>query len=128
MKVFVDLDDTLCFPNHSEKPSELKYGEAAPNWPMIEHIRSLHSAGNHITIWTARRMLTHIGDVERVIADIGQLTRDWLAKYAVPYDEIIFGKPYYDLIIDDKARGPEINEFFYENCNDSGGRLVDKVS
>lgn len=97
-----DLDDTICFPNHNETNSFKKYGEALPNTPVIEKLREL-SKTNTITIFTARRMLTHKGDVNRIIEDIGDITETWLDKYDVPYDNIIYGKPYADYYIDDKA-------------------------
>jgi hypothetical protein len=37
------------------------------------------------------------------MARVGKITLDWLSKYEVPYDEIIFGKPWADVYIDDNA-------------------------
>ena len=48
-------------------------------------------------------MRTHSGNTAKVIADIGKTTLDWLAKYDIPYDEIMFGKPWADIYIDDNA-------------------------
>ena len=74
---------------------------------MIAKVRLYKSRGCRIIIFTARRMLTHKGDVRRVIEDVGQITEDWLRLHNVPFDDLIFGKPYYDFIIDDKAINPE---------------------
>ena len=41
------------------------------------------------------------GDVSKVIEKIGKITEDWLEKWKVPYDELIFGKPHADIYIDD---------------------------
>jgi len=46
-------------------------------------------------------MRTCNGDVSKVIEKIGKITEDWLEKWKVPYDELIFGKPHADIYIDD---------------------------
>ena len=46
-------------------------------------------------------MRTCNGDVAKVIEKIGKITEDWLEKWNVPYDELVFGKPYADIYIDD---------------------------
>jgi capsule biosynthesis phosphatase len=104
--VCFDLDHTLCCPGNA-KDSYGKYAMAEPIPEMIAKLRLYKSRGCSIIIFTARRMLTHKGDVRKVVEDIGQITEDWLKKHDVPYDDLIFGKPYYDYIIDDKAVNPE---------------------
>lgn len=103
----VDLDHTLCFPNLKEKNTYLRYGEALPNLPLIEKINSLYEKGDTIILYTARRMLTHKGDLQKIEEDVGDITRDWLRQHKVKYHELIFGKIYYDLLIDDKTILPE---------------------
>lgn len=98
-----DLDDTICFPNHAFSDSERKYTRALPNDNMIEKLRDVHANGHKIIIFTARRMLTHGGDIDAIKRDVGQVTKGWLIRHEVPYDELIFGKPYADFYIDDKA-------------------------
>ena len=98
-----DLDDTICFPNHEYSDAENKYGKAKPILPMITAIQKLHEKGNRIIIHTARRMLTHKGGVKKIESEVGNITRTWLTYYNVPYDELIFGKPYADMYIDDKG-------------------------
>jgi hypothetical protein len=41
------------------------------------------------------------GNVGKVGANVGMVTYQWLERHAVPYDEIVFGKPYGDIYIDD---------------------------
>lgn len=98
-----DLDDTLCRPNHGETCSELKYLRAEPIVEMIEYARNQYNLGHRIIIYTARRMLTHKGDIEKIRADVEGLTIMWLHDHCVPYHELVFGKPYADVYIDDKA-------------------------
>lgn len=97
-----DLDDTLCFHTDANQTYE-KYGLAKPNLPVIEKLNFWKSQGARIIIFTARRMLTHKGNLAKIEEDVGDITRDWLAKHNVQYDELIFGKPYADYYIDDKA-------------------------
>jgi hypothetical protein len=48
-------------------------------------------------------MRTHGGDVEKVLAEIGSLTLTWLKRNGIEYDEIVFGKPFAHVYIDDLA-------------------------
>lgn len=101
-RLVIDLDDTICFPNHKAKDSFHKYRQAKPNKEVIDALKLLHSNGWYIIIHTARRMVTHKGDVKKIIADVGALTKDWLEEHEVPYNELVFGKPYGDIYVDDK--------------------------
>ena len=113
MKIYCfDLDDTICFPNHEYKDTYKKYIQAKPNYQMIEKINKLYVDGNKILIFTARRMLTHDGDLEKIKEDVEEITISWLSKYSVNYNELIFGKPYADFYVDDK--GINLKEFLDE--------------
>ena len=104
--LIVDLDDTICFPNHDAKDTYSKYFLARPNIDFILALRKAKDLGWEIHISTARRMLTHDGDVEAIIDDVGDITIRWLQIYNVPYDALLFGKPYGQYYIDDKALRP----------------------
>lgn len=107
-RIVFDLDDTICYPNHDAKDTYTKYALAKPNEDVIHHIQKLSSVGFYIIIHSARRMLTHNGDVEKIHDDVWDVTEDWLDKYSVPYDELVFGKPYADTYyVDDKAMNLE---------------------
>jgi len=106
--IVFDLDDTICFPNHDCKDSVSKYYEAAPNSSIIRKMRELKENGYHIIISSARRMVTHKGDIDMILDDVGELTERWLHKHSVPYDQLIFGKPYSSTYyVDDKAMNLE---------------------
>lgn len=102
----VDLDDTICIPNHDEKDTYRKYGLAKPIPEMIEALKAARKRDYKIVISTARRMLTHRGDINKVIEDVDEITTTWLNEFEVPYDEIQYGKPYGVYYIDDKAMLP----------------------
>lgn len=105
--IVMDLDDTICFPNHESKDAMEKYGYAKPNHDVIESLKLAQEKDFRIVIHTARRMLTHDGDINKIIDDVGHITENWLRKFDVPYDEIIWGKPYGVYYVDDKAMRPD---------------------
>lgn len=106
-RIVIDLDHTLCIPNDSKTDTYGKYGNAEPKRDVIDKVRIWKSRGACIIIHTARRMGTHKGNLENVLKDVSQLTKNWLAQNNVPYDELIFGKPNGDVYIDDKALNVE---------------------
>ena len=97
MRIVFDLDGVIC---ELKKPSE-SYTDVIPKNDIIEKMRDLKKDGHYLIIHTARHMRTCDGDVSKVIEKIGKSTEDWLKKLDVPYDELIFGKPYADMYIDD---------------------------
>jgi capsule biosynthesis phosphatase len=105
--VVCDLDGTICEPKLFFKDTNRRYAEATPIDRTIKYLRRCRDVGVVIVIHTARRMLTHGGDVKKIEKDVGDVTREWLRVNGVPYDELVFGKPYGDLYIDDKACFPD---------------------
>jgi len=99
MRICLDLDGVIC----QLREDDQSYEELHPVDGAIEKIKELKNNGHYIIIHTARRMKTHGGNLPKVIADIGKITLDWLDKYDIPYDEIIFGKPWAQVYIDDNA-------------------------
>jgi len=89
MKYFIDLDNTLCYTQSND------YKNSKPNVERINHLRDLKDSGHHITIWTARGSSSGM--------DHSELTKNQLAEWNVPYDELVLGKPSYDCCIDDKS-------------------------
>ena len=89
MKIFIDLDNTLCYTNGSD------YNSSEPIQHRINKVNSLKKQGNHITIWTARGSKSGI--------DWTELTKKQLSDWNVDYDELLLKKPAYDLYIDDKS-------------------------
>jgi capsule biosynthesis phosphatase len=97
MRIVFDLDGVIC---ELKKPSE-SYADVIPKNDIIEKMRDLKKDGHYLIIHTGRHMRTCDGDVSKVIKKIGKITEDWLKKWKVPYDKLIFGKPYADIYIDD---------------------------
>ena len=105
----IDIDHTICIPNDSATDTFEKYGKAEPIHSMIDAIRKAKESGFKIVLFTARRMATHNGNINKVIEDVGDLTKTWLKDNDVPYDELQFGKPNAVYYVDDKAMLP--NQF-----------------
>lgn len=99
MRICIDLDGVIC----QLKKADQNYSNVLPVDGAIEKIKSLKESGHHIIIYTARHMKTCHGNTSLVIAKVGKITLEWLEKYQVPYDEILFGKPWADVYIDDNA-------------------------
>jgi capsule biosynthesis phosphatase len=99
MRICIDLDGVI---SQLKRPGET-YADVAPMPGAVEKLRALRAAGHIIIICTARHMKTCNGNPGQVVARIGAITLDWLARHGVEYDEIHFGKPWADVYIDDNA-------------------------
>ena len=89
MKYHIDLDNTLCFTQGNN------YETSEPIVERIEYVNELKRNGNNITIWTARGATSGI--------DHKELTLKQLNEWNVQYDNLLMGKPNYDVYIDDKS-------------------------
>jgi mannose-6-phosphate isomerase-like protein (cupin superfamily) len=88
-KVFFDLDNTLCNTEGNN------YEKSKPIIERINYVNNLKEDGNYITIWTARGSTTGI--------NYKDLTIKQLQEWGVKYDNLLMGKPSYDIYIDDKS-------------------------
>ena len=94
MRIFVDIDETICF---YEGVDRLGYKNAIPNEKNIAKINQLYDEGHEITYWTARG--SHSG------IDYLELTANQLDEWGCQYHELSVGeKPNYDLLICDKTK------------------------
>lgn len=100
MIIYVDIDETICL-----SPENRDYTLAKPIVDNIKKINQLHDEGNKIVYWTARGTGSGI--------DWRQVTEQQFQNWGVKYDELHFGKPIYDLFIDDKNINTE--RFFNEH-------------
>tara|TARA_B100000676_G_C17617739_1_gene600067 strand:+ start:37 stop:339 length:303 start_codon:yes stop_codon:yes gene_type:complete len=89
MIFYVDIDDTIC-----TRSEDLDYSKAKPLCGRIDKINKLYDEGNTIVYWTARGTVTGI--------DWRDITEEQFKRWGVKYHELRFGKPNYDLFIDDK--------------------------
>ena len=99
MLIYVDVDETIC-----KTPECRNYELSKPIKNHISKINKLYNEGNTIIYWTARGTVTGI--------DWREVTERQFEKWGVKYHELRFGKPAYDLFIDDKNINSE--RFFSE--------------
>ena len=105
--IVIDLDHTICIPNLDMPDTYHRYAKAKPVKEIIDKMKDLKYNGFKIVIATSRRMVTNSVDINKIIEDVGQVTTDWLKEHDVPYDELIWGKPYSSTYyVDDKAMTP----------------------
>jgi|TARA_R110000822_G_scaffold97794_7_gene221692 hypothetical protein len=89
MILYVDIDETICM-----SPDDRDYAKAKPIKKNIDKINKLYDDGNVITYWTARGTGSGI--------DWRDVTEKQFDKWGVKYHDLKFGKPIYDLFVDDK--------------------------
>lgn len=91
--IYVDLDDTLCY--YAENTDKTNYSLAVPKIDKITFVNHYYEQGAIITIYTARGTLTGI--------DWRNITEKQLFEWGVKYHNLLFGKPAFDILIDDKV-------------------------
>ena len=94
MIVYIDIDETIC-----KSPEDRDYSKAEPIKENIAKANKLYEEGHTIVYWTARGTVTGL--------DWSELTESQFEQWGVKYHDLKFGKPYYDLFIDDKNMNTE---------------------
>ena len=101
-----DLDGTIC-------PIKLegeKYEDLIPYDDIVQKMRELKSQGFNILIFTSRNMKTYDGNIGLINANTAKVIINWLDRWKIPYDEIIYGKPWpgkNGFYVDDRAIRPK---------------------
>ena len=95
MIIYVDIDETIC-----KSPEDRNYSMAKPIVKNIQKINKLYDEGNTIVYWTARGTGSGV--------DWSQTTKEQFIQWGVKCHDIKFGKPIYDLFIDDKNINSEV--------------------
>lgn len=115
-RVVFDLDETIC--RHTNRD----YANAAPVWLAIERMRQLRERFPEceIIIHTARGMKSCGGDALKADAKNRATTEEWLKSHGVPYDSLVFGKPFADAYIDDKAITLDDWQTYGATCMEGG--------
>ena len=94
MIIYIDIDDTICISDGSGD-----YSKSKPIKEAIDKANELYDKGHTIVYWTARGTMTGI--------DWREVTENQFKDWGVKYHELKFGKPAYDLFIDDKNMNSE---------------------
>lgn len=107
-----DIDGTLC----PIKKKEERYEDLIPYHNMVERLRYYKDNGAKIVLFTSRNMNSYGGNLGLINKHTARILLDWLDKWDIPYDEIIYGKPWpghKGFYVDDRTVRPD--EFL--NCN-----------
>ncbi len=108
MTFVLDIDGTIC----PIKQKNETYEELVPYTEMLEKIRYYKANGAKIVLFTSRNMNSYQGNIGLINVHTAKVLLNWLDKWNIPYDEIIYGKPWpghEGFYVDDRAVRP--NEF-----------------
>ena len=104
--IVFDIDGTIC----PIKKENENYADLVPKMDMIKKVRELKEEGYKIIFFTARNMRTYNGNLDLILQNTKPVLEEWLKKWNIPYDELIFGKPYpgkLGFYVDDKTLRPD---------------------
>ena len=118
-----DIDGTICpIKGHDER-----YEDIVPYEDIVAKMRFYHDNGAKIVLFTSRNMRSYNGNIGLINKNTARTLLDWQKKWDIPYDELIFGKPWpghKGFYVDDRTVRP--NEFLAntpeelnEICNNS---------
>jgi hypothetical protein len=89
MIIYIDIDETI-----ANTPEDRNYSLSTPIKENIEKANQYYEDGHTVVYWTARGTATGF--------DWANITKDQLKTWGAKYHDLKFGKPVYDLFIDDK--------------------------
>ena len=96
-KIFCfDIDNTIC------KTFGSNYQKSLPIKKNINLINKLQKEGHHIKIFTSRYMGRTNSDIKKAKKIGYKKTFKQLKKWGLVFDDLIMGKPRFDIYIDDK--------------------------
>ena len=90
-----------------------------PYKEIVEKIREYREKGAKITLYTSRNMNSYQGNIGLINARTAKVLLQWLEKWEIPYDEIIYGKPWpghQGFYVDDRTVRPD--EFLKYNLEE----------
>jgi len=93
-----DIDNVIC-----KTDAKRNYSKSKPIKKNINVINELYKRGFKIILFTARYMGRCNGNIAKVEKKIKPLTLRQLKRWNLKYHKIYFGKPSFDLFIDDKS-------------------------
>ena len=107
-----DIDGTIC----KIKGKGERYEDLVPYPEIVEKMRYYKEQGAKIILYTSRNMNSYNGNLGLINAHTAPILLEWLKKWDIPYDEIVYGKVWpghKGFYVDDRTIRP--NEFL--SCN-----------
>ncbi len=83
-----DIDGTLC----PIKKKDERYEDLVPYPDMVEKLKEYKEQGARIVLYTSRNMNTYKGNIGLINKNTAVVLNEWLEKWQIPYDEIVYGK------------------------------------
>jgi len=115
LTLIFDIDGTIC----SVKSKDEKYEDLVPNQEIITKLRQYKANGARIIFFTSRNMNSYNGNIGLINVNTAKILLKWLDKWNIPYDEVIYGKPWpghKGFYIDDRSVRPD--EFLKYNIDE----------
>jgi uncharacterized HAD superfamily protein len=98
MKKFCfDIDGVIC------RTVKSNYKSSKPNHKVIKVINKLYYQGHYIIIFTARYMGRNKENILLAKKQGYKFTFNQLKKWGLKFNKLIFGKPSFDLVVDDRG-------------------------
>lgn len=101
-----DIDGTIC----PIKGKQEEYIDLVPYSNIVEKLKEYKEGGARIVLFTSRNMNSYNGNIGMINANTAKVLLQWLEKWGIPYDEIIYGKPWpghRGFYVDDRAIRPD---------------------
>ena len=95
--ICIDIDNVIC------KTKGRNYRNAKPNKKSIKKVNEMYDRGYIINFFTGRYMGRNKENFKKAKHQGYQMTINQLKNWKIKFHKLIFGKPSFDLIIDDKA-------------------------
>lgn len=99
--IVVDVDDTILVTKNRDYPN------SQPKTEVIEGLRALKKSGWYIVLHTARGMGRSNGNISLVREEVTREIETFCEKYEVPFDELVLGKVWAAVYLDDKGMRPD---------------------
>ncbi|MVX62869.1 capsular biosynthesis protein [Clostridium chromiireducens] len=106
MTFVFDIDGTIC----PIKQKDERYEDLIPYKEILDKLNEYHNNGARIVLFTSRNMNSYGGNIGLINKNTARILLEWLEKWEIPYDEIVYGKPwpghkgYY---VDDRSVRPD---------------------
>ena len=92
-----DIDGVIC------KTVKNDYKTSKPNKKVVEVVNKLYHQGHYIIIFTARYMGRNKENILLAKKQGYKFTYNQLTNWGLKFHKLIFGKPSFDIVIDDRS-------------------------
>lgn len=121
-----DIDGTIC----PIKKNEEKYEDLVPYANVVEKMKYYKENGARIVLYTSRNMNTYNSNIGLINKHTAVVLHDWLEKWNIPYDEIVYGKVWpghKGFYVDDRTIRPdEFLKYNVDELNDICTKSMEK--